>query len=211
MGGRVSSVGIAAVTLAVAFGTAVSSAQPRWTAAERPPIIVEHPVLAASLARLYAGSPRWRTALNDIVNTGRRIVVITPDKVRVRDDSGGADAPFDSTVLAEVQPMADDWSRVDTVVVVVNLPLFEQLYSDASPSDLEADLDRILAHEVYGHAVPYLLAGHLSGKCADPIRGQRAKDACAIKRENEIRSELRLGERREYGLHGLTIVRRLRY
>jgi hypothetical protein len=106
--------------------------------------------------------------------------------------------------------MADDWSRVDTVVVVVNLPLLEKLYSDASMADLEGDLDRILAHEVYGHAIPYLLAGHLSGKCADPSPGQRATDACAIRRENEIRSELRLGERRGYGLDSLTLARRFR-
>lgn len=204
-------VGIVAVTAAVAFGGAVSASQPRWTARERPPILVDHPALAASLARIYAGSPRWRQALEAVVNTGRRIVVVTPDKVRVRDASDGAVAAFDPSVPAEAQPMADEWSRVDAVVVVINLPLLESLYSDAKPADLEADLDRILAHEVYGHAIPYLLAGHLSGKCADPMPGQRATDACAIKRENEIRSELRLGERREYGLSGLTIARRLRH
>ena len=210
MARRASSVGIAAVTLAVTFSTVALAVEPRWTWLDRPPIIVEHPVLAASLARLYAGSPRWREALNAVVNTGRRIVVVTPDKVRVRDDKGGPDKPFDPAVLAEVQPIADEWSRVETVVVVVNVPLFEKLYSDVPPAGLEADLDRVLAHEVYGHAVPYLLAGHLSGKCADPVRGQRATDACAIKRENEVRSELRLGQRREYGLHGLTIARRFR-
>lgn len=210
MAGRSIGVGVVAVTLAVAFGTSAFARQPRWTAAERPPIIVEHPVLAASLSRLHAGSARWRKALDDVVNTGRRVVVVTPDKVRMRDADGGPDTPFDAAVLAEAQPMADEWSRVDTVVVVVNLPLFETLYSDASVVDLEADLDRILAHEVYGHAIPYLLAGHLSGKCPDPRPGQRATDACAIKRENEIRSELRLGERRGYGLDSLTIARRFR-
>jgi hypothetical protein len=207
---RIVLVGIVAVTAAVAFGSVASAGQPRWTWRDRPPILVEHPTLSASLARIYAGSPRWRAALDEVVNTGRRVVVVTPDKVRVRDEQGGREAPFDPTVLAEVQPMADEWSRVDTVVVVINLPLLEKLYSDASPIDLEADLDRILAHEVYGHALPYVLAGHLSGKCADPLPGQRATDACAIKRENEVRGELRLGERRGYGLDGLTIARRFR-
>lgn len=199
-----------AVTLAVAFGTSASAQEPRWTWRERPPIVVEHPVLSASLARLYAGSPSWRHALNDVVNTGRRVVLVTPEKVRVRDEQGGPDAPFDPDVIAEVQPLADEWSRVETVVVVINLPLLEKLYSDAAPRDLEADLDRIVAHEVYGHAIPYLLAGHLSGKCEDPAAGQRATDACAIKRENEIRAELGLGERRGYGLDGLTLARRYR-
>jgi hypothetical protein len=211
MAKRASSVGIVAVTLAVAFGTAAAAGQPRWTWRDRPPILVEHPTLSASLARIYAGSPRWRKALDEVVNVGRRVVVVTPDKVRVRDENGGPETPFDPTVLAEVQPIANEWSRVDTVVVVINLLLLEKLYSDASPIDLEADLDRILAHEVYGHAIPYVLAGHLSGRCADPLPGQRATDACAIKRENEIRGELRLGQRREYGLNGLTLARRFRH
>lgn len=211
MPGHVLSVGIAAVTLAVAMGTALSASGPRWTWLDRPPLIVEHPVLASSLDRLYARSPRWRAALHAVANTGRRGVVVTPDKVRVRDENGGGETPFDPDVLAEVQPIADDWSRVETVIVVVNLPLLDTLYSDATTADLEADLDRILAHEVYGHAIPYLLAGHLSGKCADPLPKQRATDACAIKRENEIRGELQLGERRGYGLDGLTIARRFRY
>jgi len=203
--------GFAAVALAVASGTAVSALEPRWTWRDRPPVVVEHPVLAASLARLYAGSSRWRDALNAVADTGRRVVVITPDRVRVRDGNDAPDTPFDPDVLAEIQPVADDWSRVDTVVVVVNLPLLDKLYSDATLADLHADLDRILAHEIYGHAIPYLLAGHLSGKCADPLPKQRATDACAIKRENEIRSELRLGQRREYGLDGLAMTRRYRH
>jgi hypothetical protein len=209
--GQAFGVGIAAATLAVAMGTALSASGPRWTWLDRPPLIVDNPVLASSLARLYSRSPRWRDALHAVANTGRRVVVVTPDKVRVRDEDGGGETPFDPDVLAEVQPIADDWSRVETVIVVVNLPLLDTLYSDATTADLEADLDRILAHEIYGHAIPYLLAGHLSGKCADPLPKQRATDACAIKRENEIRGELRLGERRGYGLDGLTIARRFRY
>ena len=203
--------GFAAVTLAVACGSAVFADQPRWTSRDRPPVLVEHPILAASLARLYNGSPRWRDALDAVANTGRRVVVLTPEKVRVRDNARGRETPFDHDVIAEVQPIADDWSRVDTVVVVVNVPLLDRLYSDATLADLHADLDRILAHEIYGHAIPYLLAGHLSGKCADPLPKQRATDACAIKRENEIRSELRLGQRREYGLDGLAMTRRYRH
>jgi hypothetical protein len=42
------------------------------------------------------------------------------------------------------------------------------------------------------------------------LPGQRATEACAIKRENTVRSELRLGERRDYGLGGLAMTRRYR-
>ena len=133
--------GLAAVTAAVAFGTSVSAQPPRWTAVERPPVIVEHPTLSASLARIYARSPRWRRALDEVVNTGRRVVVITPDHVRVRDGDGSADTSFDPTVLAEVQPMPDEWSRVDTVVVVINVRLLESLYTDATMRDLESEIE----------------------------------------------------------------------
>jgi hypothetical protein len=202
--------GFAAVALVVAMGSAASAEGPRWTWVDRPPLIVEHPTLAQSLARLYAGSPRWRRAIHAVADTGRRIVLVTPDKVVVRDADGSNEKPFNPDEIAEVQPLADEWSRVNTVVVVINLPLLDRLYSDAATRDLEADLDRIIAHEIYGHAVPYLLAGHLSGKCADPIEGQPATDACAIKRENEIRSEMNLGRRQDYGLNGLAMTRRNR-
>lgn len=169
-----------------------------------------HPNLLASLSRIHSGSVTWREALRAVADTGRRIIVVTPDKVRLRDEAGTKERPFDEDVLAEAYPVADMWSRVDTVIVVINLRLMDTLYSDATLVDLERDLDRIVAHEIYGHAIPYLLAGHLSGKCADPAPRQRAAESCAIKRENEIRRELRLGERRSHGLDGLALARRFR-
>lgn len=189
---------------AMAGPTSVSSQPP----AGAEPLSANHPNLLASLSRIYAGSVTWREALRAVADTGRRIIVVTPDKVRLRDEAGTKERPFDDDVLAEVYPVADHWSRVDTVIVVINLPLMDTLYSDATLFDLERDLDRIVAHEIYGHAIPYLLAGHLSGKCADPVTRQRATESCAIKRENEIRRELRLGERRSYGLDSLALARR---
>lgn len=174
------------------------------------PIHANHPTLLASLSRVQAGSVTWRDALRAVADTGRRIIVVTPDKVRLRDQATNEERPFDEDVLAEVHPLADMWSRVDTVIVVINLPLMDRLYSDATIFDLERDLDRIVAHEVYGHAIPYVLAGHMSGKCADPAPRERATESCAIKRENEIRRELRLGERRGYDLDGLALARRYR-
>ena len=174
-------------------------------------ILTNDPALQDSLNRLFARSASWRTAVAEIEKLGRRAVVVTPKNVRVKDPQNGKVRPFDADVIAEVQPLAEHETRVDAVVVVVNLELIERaLGSFVTISEFEADLDRVLAHEVYGHAFPYLLAGDLSGKCADPLPGQRAQDACAIKRENAIRAELRLGERRDYGLNGLALARRFR-
>jgi hypothetical protein len=174
------------------------------------PIVAQSPELTASLQRLHSGSAAWRAAVAALTATGRRAFVVTPDRVRVRDAKGRGDRPFDDDLLAEVQPLADEQARVQVVVVVVNVPLLDEMHATGVRVEFENDLDRILAHEVYGHAIPYLLAGSLSGRCPDPAPGQRATEACAIQRENQIRAELRLGLRREYGLNGLAIARRYR-
>ena len=108
-----------------------------------------------------------------------------------------------------VEPVSDAAGRVDLVVVMVNLDLMQKLSRlPVTAVDFEDDLDRILAHEVYGHAIPFLLAGHLSGKCADPVAGQSAIASCVIQRENVIRKEMRLGQRLEYGRDSLALARR---
>ena len=174
-------------------------------------VVTNHATIQHSLNRLFERSASWRAALATIERLGRKVVVVTPKHVRVKDPDSGKMRSFDDDVIAEVQPLAENETRVDAVVVVINLDLLAFLRgSQMTMGDFEDDLDRILAHEVYGHAFPYLLAGDLSGKCADPAKGQRAEDACAIKRENEIRAELRLGQRREYGLDGLAVARRYR-
>lgn len=201
--------GIVVVVAALAAGLPV-----RVVAKESPdggPIEARSSALAASLQRLHAGSAAWRDAVAALAATGRRAVVVTPDHVRVRDPNGRGDRPFDDDLLAEVQPLADEEARVHLVVVVVNLPLLDKMHASGFRAEFEDDLDRILAHEVYGHAIPYLLAGSLTGRCADPAPGQRATDACAIQRENQVRAELRLGLRREYGLDGLAVARRYRH
>jgi len=159
-----------------------------------------HPVLAASIERLAAESPSFRDALRAVSATGRRAVVITPDRF---------DGVFDAATLAQAEPVASDQSRVDYVLVVVNLELLQRLSGlPMTAVDFEDDVDRILAHEVYGHAVPYLLAGTLTAKCADPAIGQSASASCAVQRENIIRREMRLGQRIEYGRDSLAIARR---
>ena len=91
-------------------------------------------------------------------------------------------------------------NRLETVLVVVNPPLLHALYLEGagSPAGLHGDIDRILVHEVYRHAVPYLLAGDLSGRCPDPAPCERAVEACSVRRENAVREELRLGRRQDH-------------
>lgn len=168
-----------------------------------------HPTLKARLDQIAAGSALWRQAVDAAGKLGRRVLVLTPDQVRVARAPGGATEAFDPALLAEAVPVPLDGHRVDEVVVVVNLPLIADLHArlGSLPGEHDADLDRILVHEVYGHALPILLAGSLAGRCADPAPGERASQACAIERENAVRSELRLGRRVDAGLGGLFLTR----
>jgi hypothetical protein len=177
------------------------------------PLFTSHPLLRASLERITRRSRLWRADVDALSGSGRRVLVLTPDQVLVADSrEGEGTEPFDRTVVAAAAPVPGQGSAVHEVLVVVNVPLILAAHSRhaSMPGEIDVDLDRILAHEVYGHALPYLLAGDLSGRCADPLPRQRPADACAIRRENAIRAELGLGLRKVAGLEGLLLARALR-
>ncbi|MCC7179310.1 MAG: hypothetical protein IT177_13085 [Acidobacteria bacterium] len=173
------------------------------------PLQATHPTLRARLDRIAAGSALWREAVEAAGKLGRRVIVLTPDQVHPSAVEGRAKAGIDSGLLAEAMPIAHDGVRINAVVVVVNLPLIADVHArmGSLPGEHDADLDRILIHEVYGHALPYLLSGTLAGRCADPAEGERASQACAIQRENAVRGELGLGRRVDAGLQGLSLAR----
>ena len=174
------------------------------------PIQTTNPTLQASLDRIAKRSGLWRTALDSLQTTGRRAIVLTPEQVIISDRQGPVGERLDEGFLAEVAPVAGADGRVDVVLVVVNLALLQERHERRQllPIEFDMDLDRILIHEIYGHAIPYLLAGHLAGRCPDPQPGVRAVDACSISRENAVRAELGLGRRVDYGLDGLNLSRR---
>jgi hypothetical protein len=146
-----------------------------------------------------------------VEKTGRRVLLVTPTDDVI---SGATDRQVREMLepgsLAEALPILGQDSQISAVVVVVNLGLVMQVH-DAKfsvPRDFEGDLDRILVHEVYGHAVPYLLTGDPSGRCADPRPGESASEACSIRRENAVRAELGLGLRADSGLSSLKLAMR---
>lgn len=213
------SLALTLVALATAAGTARAQAKPEGCAgvasAPHPtpvdsPFFTTNRALRASLERIANRSALWRAAADAVRAQGRQALVLTPDQVKVKDrEEDEETGAFDATMLAEVAPVVCREALVHTVLVVVNLPLIRNIHDArwSVPLNVEADLDRVLVHEIYGHAVPYLLAGNLSGRCADPREGERATDACAIRRENAVRAELGLGRRTDSGLYSLTLSR----
>jgi hypothetical protein len=203
---------ILVLAIAVGYGlpahgqTSGNSDQIRQSA----PLLTTNSTLLASLNRISKGSALWREAIADVRRNARRVLVVTPGEVMVAEgERNQAGRSFDPSALAGAFPVADEDSRVSLVVVVVNLRLIRSNH-DSQMSvmrQFEADLDRILVHEIYGHALPYLLAGDLSGKCADPGPEEAARDACSIRRENAVRAELGLGRRDDRGLYSLALAR----
>jgi hypothetical protein len=171
------------------------------------PFLTTNRILQASLDRIFRGSALWREAVEAAGKTGRNIVLVTPADPIATTAKAYREA-FDSGVLAEAVPLTDDDRRIHVVLVFVNLPLLTAIHDArlSVPLQFEADLDRILVHELYGHGIPYLLAGDLSGRCADPEPGERPSESCSIRRENAVRAELGLGRRGDAGLSSLTLA-----
>jgi hypothetical protein len=190
--------------LALSAGTALplsaqQTAPPAGQAARMAAFTVADTSIAEALRRIDSGSSSWRTALDSVVAVGGSIVVATLRELR------GVPEQFARGELAEATPIVAGDSTLATVFVVVNSELLERTYRlVASPrAERDADLMRILIHEIYGHAVPYLIAGHVRGQCPDPVDPRTR--GCSINRENIVRAELRLGFRRSYQLSGLAL------
>lgn len=193
--------------IALSLVAAPSAAQDRSVPLNEP-ILTANETFRRAIDRIARGSHLWSGAMDAIRARGGRVLILTPDMVVVRSEDSPAEA-FDTTELAEAAPVAAADSTVNVVLVVVNLSLLESTHvrRGSSITELEADLDRVLIHEVYGHAVPYLLAGNVAGRCPDPRPGEDPRLACSIRRENAVRAELELGQRLDYTLSGLAIGR----
>lgn len=203
---------VAAILMTLASHTAAQerTLSSATTTRSGAPVVTTDGALHASLQRIFRGSSTWRHAMEAVRRTGRQAFVVTPtDAIAATARNESDRERFDSAGVAEVVPAVAGDSRVTFVLVTVNVPLLQRLHDErlSTRRDFEADLDRILVHEIYGHAIPYLLTGSLSAKCPDPKTGERAADACSIRRENVIRAELGLGRRSDAGLESLSLAR----
>jgi hypothetical protein len=173
---------------------------PHWRSA----MVVTDATLAQAAARLVERSPSFRAALDSVATLGRTILLLSLDEVI------GADEQLAREGVAVANPVVQPDSSVQAGMVILNLRNLRAVYEAAgvSAEEFERDLMRIIAHEVYGHAIPYVLAGHVRESCPDPRAGEH--DACSIRRENVVRAEAGLGLRRSYDLSGLSIGRYLR-
>ena len=215
MGGTCTNRVVATIVAFTTMITFITSSEEIWAQAKldspqtaASPFLTTSQILQASLNRISRGSGLWRDAVEAVVKTGRRVVLVTPTDPIVAKIAKAHRDVFDPGVLAETVPLMDEDGQIHVVLVFVNLPLLTAIHDArlSVPVQFEADLDRILVHELYGHSIPYLLAGDLSGRCADPTPGERPSESCSIRRENTVRAELELGHRGDAGLSSLTLA-----
>ena len=173
-------------------------------------VVTAHAPVHASLQRIARKSALWRQQMDAVQRLGRQVFVLGPEEVIVADTADGhGRGRFEEGLIAAAAPVADQNENVHRVLVVIDFDLLEEAHrrQGSLQGEIEADLDALIVHEIYGHALPYLLAGHLSERCADPAPGQRAEESCAIRRENEVRKELGLIRRTSYGIAALHLAR----
>ena len=108
---RILRAGIVSAALVVAAATA--SAQEAATG----PLLVSHPILAASVERLASESPSWRDAIAPSPPPAVARYSSPPDQ--------GSRRRSTPSTLAQVHPFTDDQSRIDTVLIVMNLELLQ--------------------------------------------------------------------------------------
>lgn len=190
--------------------TAVRASEPAADHAVADPALeLLNPLLEERIASLADRSPTWRAALDTLRATGFRIVLGDPDDVR--GEIAGLER-YQAKHFGEVVPLRDGTGRLVGAAVVVDVERVRRLVTRSGLPErvLRADIDRILIHEVYGHAVPLAQARRLEGGCPDPAPGAPPSSSCAIRRENRVRAELGLELRTAYDLTGLAVGRYLR-
>lgn len=95
--------------------------------------------------------------------------------------------------------------RVLSIVVALDVQQLRRDGRDMAVPEpvLLAEMAVVLAHELYGHAIPLALAGTVDAMCLDEVPESAP---CALERENRIRSELGVPHRRSYERVGLAIT-----
>jgi hypothetical protein len=171
-------------------------------------ILSTQPRLVAALNRLLSRSRAFAREAAWLAARGKHVTVVARREVPWAALARSAGARFNRESAAAAMPLSDADGKVRNFLVVVDLAMLGRLEREKHfvRSDIEKDITRLLIHEIYGHAMPWLLNGERGG-CFDPGPGQLPVNACSIRRENRIRGELGLGRRIDFGLDSFAVGR----
>ncbi len=162
-----------------------------------PNIAIGDSVLEATVAKLRLLSPAFDSAIVAIEASGIPVVIGT--EAQLRDQlPPGYQYVSGWQALTAVYPLTANASRgrpIEHVAVIVRLSsLHDALKSGATKSDttlFNRFIERVLAHEIYGHLMPQLALGKTAPiACDDPTSAANWYSACVMQRERHVMAEL---------------------
>ncbi len=162
-----------------------------------PNIAIGDSLLAATVARLRRLSPAFDSAIATIEASGIPVVIGTAKQLRDQLPPGyryvgGWQA------LTAVYPLTSNGDRgrpIEHVAVIVRLSdLQAALRGDTTEADSAAFdhfVERVVAHEIYGHLMPQLELGKTAPiACDDPTGSADWYSACVMQRERHVMAQL---------------------
>jgi hypothetical protein len=184
-----------------------TTTEPHFLPTRSAAILSTQPRLVALVNRLLVRSRTFAREAARVAARGRHITVVARREVPWNALKRDGEVRYVDGSAAVALPLSDNDGKVRTFLVVIDYSMLGRLFRKQSlhEQDVETDLTRLLIHEIYGHAMPWLLNGRAGG-CFDPAPGQLPVSACSIRRENRIRKELGLGPRTDFGLDSFAMA-----
>jgi hypothetical protein len=157
--------------------------------------------LAARLTGLEARSQRLHQAMDRIRSGGLPVYIGTPEQIAAYHASTRVlgDRLTREERIAEMAAVLESAHSERFLFGVVRIDL-ARVAERRTGHAYDAEVDAILIHEVWGHLVPVAENPVRSAMCRDPRPGEPVLDACAMRRENDLRRELGLAPRKTYPL-----------
>jgi hypothetical protein len=174
-------------------------------------IVVRDSTLAATIARLRRMSTSFDSAMVALENSGIPVVIGTEQQLRDQLPRGYAQVGGWQALTAfyPLTPTNAPGKTIEHISVIVRLSDLQSAFRDASRSGEDTVLfnrylERVLAHEIYGHTMPQLAFGKTAPiACDDPTSAEDWYSACVMQRERHVAAQL-VEARGTYAALGLT-------
>jgi hypothetical protein len=162
-----------------------------------PNIAIGDSLLSATVSRLRRLSPSFDSAIVAIEQSGIPVVIGTAEQLKDQMPPGyryvkGWQAV---TAIYPLTPTNAPGKPIDHFSVIVRLTdLRAALQTAATPEDsalFNRYVERVVAHEIYGHLIPQLKLGKTAPiACDDPTSGVDWYSACVMQRERHVMAQL---------------------
>ncbi len=189
---------LAAVGPAASFGARVASNSLSRSPLYAPNIAIGDSTLAATIVRMRAESPAFDSAMTALVRSGIPTVIGTARQLPGQIPPGyryvgGWQA---LTAFYPLTPTNAPGRRIEHIAVIVRLTELQAALrtggtTGADTAMINLYLERVIAHEIYGHLMPQLELGRTAPiACDDPTSSAQWYTACVMRRERRVVAQL---------------------